>query len=68
MTIVEYLILMATILSAAAFVLYLLALARAPVGHRPRTPTLDRYGRQIGWTQNPGYGETEDESETASRD
>jgi hypothetical protein len=50
-----------TVISALAFVLYLIGLFRLPTGKRPKTPTLNRFGEQIGMDENPGYEETEDE-------
>ena len=61
--VVQYVILGATTMSVVAFGLYVVALAKLPVNERPKVPILDRFGRQIGMFENPGYAETEDEHE-----
>jgi hypothetical protein len=54
----------ATVLSAVAFALYIVGLFQLPTDERPATPTLNRFGEEIGSLQNPGYRETEDESQS----
>ncbi len=39
----------------AAFLIYLVGLRRIPLGERPRTAVYDRFGRLIGFDENPDY-------------
>lgn len=54
-------------LTLATFVWALLSLRRLPLGERPRTPTYDRFGREIGEMENPDFHENpgEDASQEA---
>jgi hypothetical protein len=61
--VVQYVILGATTMSVLAFALYVVAMAKLPADERPKVPILDRFGRQIGMFENPGFAETEDEHE-----
>ena len=64
MQIVEIIITAVTVLSILFFLIYVAGLVRMPTGHRPKTPTFDRFGDPVPPRQNPGYRETEDEQET----
>ncbi|HEX6507150.1 MAG TPA: hypothetical protein VF221_05905 [Chloroflexota bacterium] len=63
MQIVEGIIAVIVLLSLVFFVVYIVGTVRLPTGHRPRTPTLDRYGDPLPASPNPGSHETEDEEE-----
>lgn len=52
-----------SILSIAFFLIYLVGMFVMPDHDRPKTPTLDRFGNTIAETENPGFEETEDESD-----
>ncbi len=49
--------------SIAAFALYVASLIRLEISERPETPTIDRFGRELPPSPNPGYAETEEETE-----
>ena len=42
------------VVTLAAFSAYLVAVRRLP-DERPRVATYDRYGRLMGWYENPGH-------------
>lgn len=63
MQIVEGIVAATSVLSILFFVLYVIGIMRQPTGRRPDTPSFDRYGDPLPPSPNPGYQETEDESE-----
>jgi hypothetical protein len=62
MEVVEGIILAICLASLLAFLLYVASFRNLPTGYRPSTPTVDRFGRPLPPSENPGYRETEDES------
>lgn len=64
MHVLETVIAAMALLSILFFLIYVAGLLRMPSGHRPKTPTFNRFGDALPPRQNPGYQETEDEHET----
>ncbi len=62
-SILPFIIVAATTLSVVAFGVYAVAMRKLPVDRRPKVPVLDRFGKEIGVFENPGFAETEDENE-----
>ena len=63
MVLVEAVVAVFCVLSIIFFAMYVASLFRQPTGRRPDTPTMDRLGRPLPPSPNPGYAETEDETQ-----
>lgn len=63
MQVIEGIIFLASVLSILFYLLHLIGLYRIPAHGRAKTPTMDRFGRALPPSRNPGYKETEDERE-----
>jgi hypothetical protein len=61
--IVEGVIAVTTLLSILLFLAYVAGSLGMPSGRRPKTPTMDRFGEPLPASENPGFEETEDETE-----
>jgi hypothetical protein len=51
-----------------SFARYLFAIWRLPSARRPRTPSYDRFGQELGLTENPDYHENPGEDAAAGPD